>query len=271
MTTTDITAPLRLAVGSHMKGSGYGCAMNVIAWETGDPDISDLPQCSDKFLARLVQGVNDSLCKHTEMRTYQLEDAVDAHGKPIEREARLLCPKCSMKALDLAHRTVGTAIDNALFVWMQIFIDRLTSNIRYWERLRRRGERDAKIAMAKLVIEACQAVIDAKDHSDSMSRINRAQEGVWKAREAVVAAYSPKVPSEVFEMSSAFDTFLDDEFDVDFIFARDSQGKQISHRMLLSEAHRIVDRFLELGDLKASAMDFAAVERAFAQMAKVDA
>ena len=80
--------PLRLAVGSHQAGSGRGCAMNLISWESGDTTITDLPECSDPFLARVVQRVNDTLCTH--------------------RDGDLLCPACSQVVLRLAHMTVGT-------------------------------------------------------------------------------------------------------------------------------------------------------------------
>ena len=84
----DNDHPLRLATGNHEAGSGKGCAMNVISWENGDTVITDLPACSDPMLARIVQHVNDTICTHA--------------------GARLLCPSCSEKVLDLAHRTVGT-------------------------------------------------------------------------------------------------------------------------------------------------------------------
>lgn len=93
----DITRPLRLAVGSHIAGSGAGCAMNVLAWETGEATITDLPACSDPFLARVVQAVNDHICPKTSANFM-----LDRNG------LSLLCPKCSVKVLALAHRTVGT-------------------------------------------------------------------------------------------------------------------------------------------------------------------
>jgi hypothetical protein len=83
-----MTELLRLATGSHKKGSGKGCAMNVISWESGDKTITDLPACADQMLAKLVQRVNDGICTH--------------------RDGDLLCPACSVLVLDLAHRTVGT-------------------------------------------------------------------------------------------------------------------------------------------------------------------
>lgn len=85
----DITQPLRLARGSHEAGSGKGCAMNVISWENGDSIITDYPACSARPLARLVQGVNDTICIHT--------------------DTGMLCPACSQIVLDLGHATVGTA------------------------------------------------------------------------------------------------------------------------------------------------------------------
>ena len=80
--------PLRLAVGSHQAGSGMGCAMNVISWESGDTIITDMPACADQVLALIVQRVNDKICTH--------------------RDSGLLCSACSVKVLDLAHRIVGT-------------------------------------------------------------------------------------------------------------------------------------------------------------------
>lgn len=87
----QITEPLRLAVGSHEAGSGMGCAMNVISWENGDRQITDMPGCADPLLAQVVQQVNDTICTH--------------------RTGKLLCPACSLDVLALAHRTVGTALD----------------------------------------------------------------------------------------------------------------------------------------------------------------
>jgi hypothetical protein len=103
-----ITEPLRLATGSHQAGSGRGCAMNVISWENGDTTITDLPACSDPFLARIVQRVNDSICRHT----------LDG----------MLCPSCSVEVLDLGHRTVGTGSgldlspDERRRVWVRIAV-----------------------------------------------------------------------------------------------------------------------------------------------------
>jgi hypothetical protein len=103
-----ITEPLRLAVGSHSAGSGKGCAMNLVSWENGDTTITDLPDCADTVLARIVQAVNDNICTH--------------------RDGDLLCPACSIKVIDLAHRTVGTGSlpltpSGRHKIWVRIAID----------------------------------------------------------------------------------------------------------------------------------------------------
>jgi hypothetical protein len=111
------THPLRLAVGSHRAGSGKGCAMNVISWENGDTAITDMPACADPFLARIVQGVNDTICTH--------------------RDGDLLCPECSIKVLDLAHRTVGTGRDAAsstrVRVWVALACEKAESVLPIFE------------------------------------------------------------------------------------------------------------------------------------------
>lgn len=94
--------PLRLARGSHQAGSGRGCAMNVISWEQGDAIITDYPTSVDRVAARLVQSINDSLCRH------------DPHYTNGD-----LCPECSVTVLDLAHAVVGTAGHWSLVDWAQ--------------------------------------------------------------------------------------------------------------------------------------------------------
>jgi len=91
----------QLAVGTHKQGTGYGCAMNVVAWETGESLITDFPSCSDEILAAAVQRVNDTICDHCEWRFYR-----DKEG--TQQEVQTLCPECSMTVLDLGHRTIGT-------------------------------------------------------------------------------------------------------------------------------------------------------------------
>jgi hypothetical protein len=82
-----ITHPLRLAKGSHLPGSGKGCAMNVISYITGDEQVTDFPTRSARPLSLLVQSSNDLLA------------GPDGY----------LSPEHSVIALDLAWQTVGTA------------------------------------------------------------------------------------------------------------------------------------------------------------------
>lgn len=122
MTTTDlsttlhdITAPLRLAVGSHVAGTGKGCAMNVVSWMNGDTKITSFPDCSDPLLTRIVQSVNDTICTHT-------------HA--LDRQ--FLCPACSVKVLELAFRTVGTGTLSLTQhereeVWVRVALDQARS------------------------------------------------------------------------------------------------------------------------------------------------
>ena len=56
-----ITHLLRLAEGSHQRGSGKGCAMNAISYINGDTEIIDFPSCSARPLAAFVQLCNDLL------------------------------------------------------------------------------------------------------------------------------------------------------------------------------------------------------------------
>lgn len=110
----NIIEPLRLAVGSHQAGSGKGCAMNVISWESGDATITDFPGCADPFLARVVQRVNDTICTH--------------------RDGDLLCSPCSLDVLALGHRTVGTTLDlsdaDRARVYVEIAVEQAESVLR---------------------------------------------------------------------------------------------------------------------------------------------
>lgn len=90
-----ITHPLRLAAGSHQRGSGKGCAMNVISYINGDTQITDFPDCSARPLARMVQSLNDLLA--------------GPDG--------FLSPENSVIVLDLGWRTVGTAATPRHVIW----------------------------------------------------------------------------------------------------------------------------------------------------------
>lgn len=107
-----ITHPLRLASGSHERGSGKGCAMNVISYINGDTQITDYPACSARPLARLVQRINDSLA--------------DKDG--------FLSPENSIVALDFGWQTVGTADvpDAVVWQWLHdILVDPVHGVVQY--------------------------------------------------------------------------------------------------------------------------------------------
>jgi len=103
-TTLTFPQPLRLARGSHPEGSGYGCGANVIAWEQGRT-ITDYPDCVARPLAHLIHTVNDTVCQH--MTT--VSGSLDVPGWEDLASVDLLCSPCSLRVLDLAHRTVGTS------------------------------------------------------------------------------------------------------------------------------------------------------------------
>lgn len=107
-----ITHPLRLAKGSHVPGSGKGCAMNVISYINGDAQITDFPSCSARPLAVLVQSSNDLLA------------GPDGY----------LSPEHSVLALDLAWQTVGTADapDSVVHAWLaELLVNPSWGVIRY--------------------------------------------------------------------------------------------------------------------------------------------
>jgi len=117
----NITEPLRLSVGSHSKGSGKGCVMNIISWENGDKTISDMPDCAAPVLARIAQQVNDSICTHRVGHPWLVLPGGDT---PEDAEdPSLLCAECSMKVLELGHRTVGTNWEPPKFITNQAALD----------------------------------------------------------------------------------------------------------------------------------------------------
>ena len=87
MSDFDFPQPLRIVGGSYDRGSGQGCAMNVISYINGDEVITDYPSCSAGPLARLVQICNDELA--------------GGRGKPLQ-------PQDALRVLDLGWRTMGT-------------------------------------------------------------------------------------------------------------------------------------------------------------------
>jgi hypothetical protein len=135
MDSPDITQPLRLAVGSQARDSGFACGMNIIAWET-QVEITDYPDCAASPLSIMVQTVNDNYCAHikTVYVPYSAPLDLSAYGvpsNPAEADVctvHLLCSKCSIPVLELAHRTVGTAgIKSGYLRWASECLRELTA------------------------------------------------------------------------------------------------------------------------------------------------
>lgn len=226
----DITKPLRLAVGSHTAGSGMGCAMNVISWENGDATITDLPTCSDRFLARVVQSVNDEVCTH--------------------RDGDLLCPDCSQQVIDLGHRTVGTEV--------RIFDDegRHVGWLPGWseDRIRR--------VYVEIALEEAESV--ARDDEDARVTECRRVTRAWldgaatpgKVRVAVCAAYYA-ARAVYADYGAAADCAARAAADA---HAAAAGGNR------LQRAHRIIDRFQELTGITAQPVPAETTAAAVKQM-----
>lgn len=154
--------PLRLSVGSHQAGSGKGCAMNVVSWENGDTSITDMPACSDPFLALMVQRINDTICTH--------------------RDGDLLCPPCSVIVLDLAHRTVGTALAG----WSNDARKRLYVQLALHSA--RSVEHLATTPSVKACNDTVQAWLDGKATKDDLNTAATAKAAYITAAKAAYAA-----------------------------------------------------------------------------------
>jgi len=114
-----ITEPLRLASGSHKAGTGYGCVMNIVSWESGDTLITDYPDCVDPVLAELAQALNDAGCQHTKW-IHPNDGSVcgDDEDKILScmnkrPHVRVLCAECSMKVIEFGHELIGTGVVSA--------------------------------------------------------------------------------------------------------------------------------------------------------------
>jgi hypothetical protein len=182
-----INHPLRLATGSHQAGSGKGCAMNVISWENGDTTITDMPACTDRFLARVVQRVNDMICTH--------------------RAGDMLCPECSIKVLALAHRTVGTGGDTSpgrRRVWVLLACEEAESVLPIFEARFPDDDRPRKAieaartgnaayasnaAYAAAAYDAAYAASDAADAANDAANDAAAAAAADAASNAAYAAY----------------------------------------------------------------------------------
>jgi hypothetical protein len=174
MSTHKITEPLRLAVGPHKAGSGKGCAMNVVSWENGDATITDLPDCADPMLARVVQRVNDRHC--------------------TRRDGDLLCAPCSVEVLALAHRTVGTALtdwspEDRRRLYVRLALDEAESVAR--------PDEDERVTRCRAVVAAWLA------GAATVDEVGQARRGVRGAAYATSTAYAADTATDDFAAYAA--------------------------------------------------------------------
>lgn len=116
MRRNDTLVP-RLHVGKGPDDGSAMCAMQVVSWESGEREITDLPVCADPLLALCVQQVNDLYCTH----------------RP--RGSTLLCAPCSVAVLALAHRTVGTTLtgwsdEQIKRLYVRLVLDEVPADLR---------------------------------------------------------------------------------------------------------------------------------------------
>jgi hypothetical protein len=224
-----MTHPLRLATGSHDAGSGKGCAMNVISWESGDAVITDLPACADEMLAKVVQQINDSHCDH--------------------RDGDLLCPPCSIEVLALAHRTVGTGgplTEERKQVWVRMAIHYALKALPLVPESRRTEDGPTLREQAEQVIRAASAWLRSPDPGraheagrlankvyTSYAEVGQAYTGLASARAAAWSVYYDSLNATATDASDAV---------IFSLLAR----HQHDPAARLAEAHRLIDLFAEL-------------------------
>jgi len=233
---TNINHPLRLAVGSHQAGSGQGCAMNVVSWESGDTTITDMPACADWVLAKIVQWVNDTICTH--------------------RDGDLLCPACSVLVLDLAHRTVGTGtvaltkLERSR-VWVRIAIDQARQVAHF--------NTDPRAMAAIVAAEGwCAGTVTAEE-----CRVVAA---------VAVAADAPDAAANAAAYYAAAAAYAADAADTAYYaayYAANAAANAAAPLQRLALAHRAIDVFEQHTGFKASAPEPVVVARAVEQMARV--
>lgn len=131
----NITEPLRVSAGSHKRGSGTGCAMNVVSWINGDAVITDYPECSASPLATLVQTFNDALA-------YSPNGYVDK-----QLRVRMLSPEDSAIVVDLGIKTIGTSAATVAQCreWLRLVSEKYWPTLGTVEQRRIKYHRDARL------------------------------------------------------------------------------------------------------------------------------
>ncbi len=165
-----ITHPLRLAAGSHQRGSGKGCAMNVISYINGDVEITDFPECSARPLARMVQALNDRLA--------------GPDG--------FLSPEDSVIVLDLGWKTVGTAGVPKTVVWRwlaDLLVDPVMGVVQY---ATPRGVEAIRRVAALCVRESVGDVVPRTEWSEARAAAD-AVAAAYAAADAAAATYAAAV------------------------------------------------------------------------------
>jgi hypothetical protein len=261
-------SPLRLAVGSHRAGSGRGCAMNVISWENGDTQITDLPSCSDPFLARVVQSVNDHHCTHL--------------------TGDLLCPPCSVEVLALAHRTTGTALDWPADDLRRPYVRLALAEARSVEHLSAAGKacndvtgrwltgeatadevREARAAAYRAAYAAAYAATATADaayaaaYAATATTADAADAAAYAATAtaadaAAYAAYAAYAADADATATAAYAAYA--------AYAADADAPPRLQR--LQRAHRIIDRFEELTGVRAEPVPAEVTARAVEAMTR---
>ena len=237
--------PLRLAVGSHEAGSGQGCAMNVVSWESGDTTITDMPACADRVLARIVQRVNDSICAH--------------------RDGDLLCPACSVLVLDLAHRTVGTGTVALTHterhrVWVRIAADQARQVAHL--------NPDPRVMAAIKAAEGwCDGTVTAEQCRRAHVAANAAAcaANATYAAACAAAAYASVSVNAANAAADAANAYAANAAVAAYANAADAAADR------LKLAHRAIDVFEQHTGFKAGTPDPVVVTRAVEQMAQVTA
>jgi hypothetical protein len=240
-------SPLRLAVGSHRAGSGRGCAMNVISWENGDTQITDLPSCSDPFLARVVQSVNDHHCTHL--------------------TGDLLCPPCSVEVLALAHRTTGTALDWPADDLRRPYVRLALAEARSVEHLSAAGKACNDVTGRWLTGEA---TADEVREARAAAYGAAAYAATATADAAYAAAYAATATTADAADAAAYAataTAADAAAYAAYAaYAADADAPPRLQR--LQRAHRIIDRFEELTGVRAEPVPAEVTARAVEAMTR---
>ena len=150
--------------------------MNVISWQNGDSTITDLPDCADPMLARVVQGVNDSHCTH--------------------RTGDLLCPPCSVEVLALADRTVGTNLsaygwdmDRRHRLWVLLAVEEAEA-VAHLVPDSARNAAEKAVAAARGWLAGTVSMQKCRAAADAASAADAAYAAAYAAADAAYAAYA---------------------------------------------------------------------------------